>query len=80
MDSEELKVIYAPERKRRVIILRRDNDTFGYEEEYFSEDPHEMCWIPKGRRVVGYYDTAERAETEARGNIDWLKTLKTTQT
>ncbi len=76
VEAEELKEIYDTERKRRVIILRWNTGTFGYEEEYFSEDIHEMCWIPKGRRIAGFYDTAERAEIEARANIDWLKNLE----
>lgn len=76
MGAEELKEIYDSNRKQRVIILHSDIGTFGYEEEYFSDDIHEMCWLPKGRRVVGIYDTAEKAEIEARANIDWLKNLE----
>jgi hypothetical protein len=72
MEIEE-KIIYNNSQKRRVIILRRESGTFYYEEEYFSDEPLEMCWIPTGRRVIGFYDTKETAETEARGNIDWLK-------
>ncbi|NJM52174.1 MAG: hypothetical protein HC846_01550 [Blastocatellia bacterium] len=73
MEIEE-KVIYDESQKRRVIIYRRESGTFYYEEEYFSDDPFEMCWIPTGRRVIGFYDTKERAESEARANIYWLKT------
>ena len=76
MIAEKLKEIYDSERKRRVIIYRDDLNSFGYVQEYFSEDPFEMCWIQTGRRVAGFYDNPERAEIEARGNIDWLKDLE----
>jgi hypothetical protein len=72
MMAEILKEIYDAERKQRVVIYRNDTGTFGYFEEYFSEDPFEMCWIPKDRGVVGFYDSSKTAETEARANIDWL--------
>jgi hypothetical protein len=72
MEIEE-KIIYDESHKRRVKILRRESGTFYYEQEYFSDEPLEMCWIPTGRRVTGFYDTKETAEIEARGNIDWLK-------
>jgi hypothetical protein len=74
--AEELKEIYDSEKKRRVIIYRNNMGTFGYKQEYFSEDPFEMCWIPTGRDMVGFYDSQERAEIEARSNIDWLKDLE----
>ena len=73
MSIKKLKEIYDVERKRRVIIYQNDLGTFGYEQEYFSEDHFEMCWIPTGRKVVGFYDSAATAETEARANVDWLK-------
>lgn len=76
MIAEELKEIYDIERKRRVIIYSNDMGTFGYEQEYFSEHPFEMCWISTGRDMVGFYDSQERAEVEARSNIDWLKDLE----
>ena len=71
---KEVKAIYNENKNQRVIILQRDTGTFAYEEEYFSNEPLEMCWIPTGRRVIGFYDTKERAESEARANIYWLKT------
>ena len=76
MSDEEVKEIYNADKKRRVIIYRNDSGTYGYAQEYFSEDPFEMCWIPSGGEVVGFYDSAETAEIEARGNIDWLKDLE----
>ncbi len=76
MSVEEIKEIYNADKKRRVIIYRGDSGRYGYEQEYFSEDPFEMCWIQTGRAVAGFYDNAETAEREARGNIDWLKDLE----
>lgn len=73
MEDEKVKEIYDETKKRRVIILRRETNTFYYEEEYFSEYPLEMCWIPKGRQLTGFYDSQEKAESEAYANIEWLK-------
>lgn len=73
MSDERVKEIYGGGGKRRVVIFRRDADSYFYEAEYFSEDPLEMCWIPAWRPMIGFYESRERAEAEARANIDWLK-------
>ncbi len=34
--------------KRRVVIFQRDDGSFGFEAEYFSDDRPEMAWLPSG--------------------------------
>lgn len=67
-----LRTINDSEGKRRVYIVRRDNGTFGYEEEYWSDDPYEKCWIPLGDYPLCICDSEETALREAMGNVDWL--------
>lgn len=75
MLEEILKEIYDADKKRRVLIYRTDTGKFSYTQEYFSEHPFEMCWIPTGGKMIGIYDTEKTAGIEARVNIDWLKSL-----
>jgi hypothetical protein len=72
MDDERVKEIYDKDAKRRVVIFRRASGSYSYEVEYLSEHPLEMCWVPARRRVVGFYESRERAESEARANVGWL--------
>ena len=72
MADERLKEIYDRDGLRRVVILRRESGTFYYQREHFSGHPAEMCWLPDRQLPVGIYETAERAENEARANVDWL--------
>jgi len=58
--------------KRRVHIFKRENGTFGFEEEYWSDDEFERCWIPAGRQMFSICDSQEIALREARGRIGWL--------
>jgi hypothetical protein len=67
-----VQTIYDDAKKRRVIILQREDGSFGFEEQRFSDEPLEMCWIPFGRYSVCHCDTAERALVEARGRVTWL--------
>jgi hypothetical protein len=69
--DEVLETIYGPDGTRRVHIVRRKNGTFGHEEEYFSTDEYEMCWIPLSRHL-SVFDSAETALREARSRMGWL--------
>src|SRR6185436_805365 len=71
-----VQTIYDDIKKRRVLIIRRDDGSFGFEEERFSDEPLEMCWISFGRYSVCHCDTAERAVIEARGRVSWLSESK----
>jgi hypothetical protein len=65
--------LIAPDGKWKVQIFRRDDGTFGFESLRWSEEPFEMCWIPCGRYSECFTPTAEIAEREARGRVDWLR-------
>ena len=67
-----IREIYDASKKRRVLIIRRENGTFGYDEEYFSEEPLERCWISRGRFPLAVCDTESTALLEAMGRIEWL--------
>ena len=67
-----IQTIQDEEGKRRVIIFQRADGTFGFEEERYSDDELEQCWIPYGRYFISICDTYETALSEARGRVDWL--------
>ena len=73
MPDERVKEIYDDAGKRRVAILRRESGSFYYQLEHFSEHPLEMCWIANRQLPIGIYESEEKAENEARANVDWLK-------
>ena len=70
MDGKVVRTINSPDELKRVEIYRRDNGTFGFEE--WQWDADDKCWIPLGRYSQPVVDSAERAETEARGRVSWL--------
>ena len=57
---------------RRVLIIARDDGTFSFAEETFSEHPHEQSWVRTRTRVATICASAENAEREARRRIDLL--------
>jgi hypothetical protein len=65
-----LETIYDDSRKRRVIVFQRDDGSFGFDEERFSDEPLEMAWLPYGPDCR--CDSAERALSEAHGRVPWL--------
>ena len=60
----EIEAIYDEERKRRVVIFRRDDEQWSFVEEHFSERKFGMWWIPV-RSTISICDTRE-----ARGLVD----------
>jgi hypothetical protein len=68
-----VKEFVAPDGKRKLQVFRRDDGSFGFESLRFSEEPLEMCWIPHGPFSECFAPTAEIAEDEARGRVDWLR-------
>jgi hypothetical protein len=57
---------------RRVIVFRRENGTYGFTEEHFSDEPLEQCWIPQRPDSESFCDSEETAVKEATGRVDWL--------
>jgi hypothetical protein len=68
-----VRTIAHPDGERRVLIVDRGDGRFGYEEEYFSKDPQERYWLPRRQYPLTICDSPERAEREARANVDWLR-------
>ena len=68
-----VKEFVGADGKRKLQVFRRDDGSFGFESLRFSEEPLEMCWIPDGRFSECFAPTADVAELEARGRIDWLR-------
>ena len=68
-----VRTFTSPDGKRRVLIVDRGGGRFGYNEEYFSEDPDEMCWVALPQYPLTICESAESAEREARGCVDWLR-------
>ena len=72
MEDKVVEEIYCQNQKKRVVFFRREDGTYYYTPEYFSEDELEMCWVPSRQNSIGIYESQETAIREARGNIDWL--------
>jgi hypothetical protein len=75
MSDRVVRTFNSPDGKRRVLIVQRNNGSFGYEEEYFSEHPEELCWCPLTQRPFSICDSEATALREAFGRIDWLQQL-----
>ena len=73
MLNNPVQEIYDEDKERRIVISRRENGTYFYEEEYFSTHEYEMCWIPKKQHWIGFYDSRDTALREAIANTDWLR-------
>jgi len=69
---KRVETIYDQTKVRRVIVFARDDGSFGFQEERFSDDPMENAWLPFGRYSITRCDTAARALAEARARISWL--------
>ena len=65
--------LISPDGKWKVQVFRRDDGTFGFESLRWSEDPLEMCWIPRGRHSGCFTPTAEIAVREAMCRVGWLR-------
>ena len=55
---------------RAIEIFLRPDGSYGFEEFRFVQP--ENAWIPIGPGTVPFHDSAETAEADARGRIDWL--------
>jgi len=68
-----VRALTSQDGKRRVFVVDRGGGRFGYDEEYFSNHPDERCWVPLRQVPLTLCDSAESAEREARGRVDWLR-------
>lgn len=77
MSREIAKTIYSKDGSRRVVLFRRPDGTFGFEDQKYSTEPNERCWIPFGRYSESRTISAEDALREATGRIAWLAEERT---
>ena len=75
MPHETIRTIYSADRLKRVSVFRRDDGTFGFLEEYFSEAPREQCWVPKFQSTESFCPSENVALTEIFGRVEWLSSL-----
>ena len=57
IEDELIKEIYSEDGHQRIAIMRRESGTFYYDEEHFSFDSYEMCWVPGSQWQVGVYES-----------------------
>jgi hypothetical protein len=79
--NHTLKTIVDPSGKRRLLIVRRPDGLFSFEEQelvvaYDVElaeqlQDYRTCWVPVGHDLT-ICDTQEAAEREGRGAAAWL--------
>jgi hypothetical protein len=68
-----METIYNADRKRRIVIFRRESGTYGYREEYHYKNELAQAegWASLGGRAC-YYEDLETAKREAVENVTWL--------
>jgi hypothetical protein len=73
LNAMDEHLIYNADKTKRVRIFQSSDGSFRFEEETYSHEPLERCWLPitKGRSIA-VCDSFEIALREARGRIDWL--------
>ncbi len=66
---KEHKIVYSADREKRVVIFERDDGSFGFEAQEFSDDPLEMNWIRFGKYSESFCDSIESAEREGHERV-----------
>jgi hypothetical protein len=74
MSHKVVETIWDTGKKRRIHIFCRDDGTFGFYEEHFSDEPYEHCWIPRSPATESFCDTLEAVIREVHGRVEWLRT------
>ena len=77
MSLEAENATYSRDRSHRVFIFRRPDGTFGFEDQKYSSDSNEQCWLPVGRYSDSRTPSAEDALREAIGRVAWLSAERT---
>lgn len=72
MSIQILKSLYSLDKSKRVNFIQRSDGHFYFEEEHFSDEPLEMCWLPVPRQL-SICDSIDTAIYEAKGSIGWLR-------
>jgi len=77
MERREITTIHSPDRLRRVTVFQCDDGTYGFHEEYFPEEPLELCRVATGRSGNPFCATLEIVLREVAGRVDWLAEMIT---
>jgi hypothetical protein len=72
MTRMEVGIIYDTSRRRRVVLFRRMDGSYGFDEEYFDPEAETRCWLRRDRYAEGYYPTQESLIQEMRKRVPWL--------
>jgi hypothetical protein len=72
MAETVLRKIVDPTGNHRVLIVRRDNGTYGWEVEHWNDEPLEQCWIRPGQYPFSICGSEGIALREALGRVEWL--------
>jgi hypothetical protein len=77
MSREELRTMYSADRSRRVVIFRRLDRTYGFEEQV--PEPHPgTSWVRSGHDSASYFETEGLATSECIARVGWLTELLVT--
>jgi len=68
MSHSPVKIIGYPGGRRGIVIYRRKAGTYGYSDEFGSDDPYERCWIR--REASAICGREETALYEAKGRLE----------
>lgn len=73
MKDKPVEIIYAADRKRRVVIFRRPSGSYGYREDrqYKNDLASTEGWASLGGRS-SHYEDLETAKREVVENVTWL--------
>jgi hypothetical protein len=76
MSRRTITTIYDDAKKRRIVVYERDDGGFGFHEDYFSEVPSEMAWLPLPTGYGCICDTLEILMREMRGRVAWIAEVR----
>lgn len=68
--SVNIKTITDVNGLRRVVFFRRDDSSYGFEEQHFELE--EQAWCPAKRTFVTFTASLTEARNEAFGRVNWL--------
>ncbi len=71
-----VRTIYSRDRCRRVEVFQRDEGSFGFKEDAFSDEPFEYCWIDYAvRHSESFCPSEQIVLREVVGRVEWLKEM-----
>ncbi len=76
MIEEVVRTIYSRDRLRRVEVFKRDDGSFGFKEDAFSQELFEHCWIDYAvRHSESFCPSEQIVLREVIGRVGWLKEM-----